>query len=222
MSSGVALAQPGDPSALDVVTQAGLRALQERVKLRVVSVRRVRSQVGALRYPGARVERGYGWLDGSGRVLTASALVEGWSDVPGDRIEVTLGGTVHSVSQVRIDVRAGGAVLTLRGEVKALVANEEWAPPSDGDVWPGRALFTAGTATVAHRIVVGGKGSPPYQYYYTAAGHFPLGTPFTDGAGRLLTIVGNRHFKRPGTMYLLPPDGVRWFAELEEQTGEGK
>ena len=216
--SGVAVSQDKISRTLDVTTQESLRALHTQLKQRIVHIRRERTRIGALTYPGGRVEIGLGWLTPTGEIYTASALVESWNPSVEDRLQVTVGATIYEVSDVIIDVRAGGAILRVNGQLNLPVGSVKWVPPSDDELWVGRALFTAGSDSIAHRVVVAGRGRPPFQYFFQAPGTYPLGAPFTDAQGRLLTIVGGRHFEHARTMYLTPPDGMRWFTESDRQS----
>jgi hypothetical protein len=216
LSGPAASVESIDPKALDVVTSEELQVLQARIAARTVSVFRHRTRNGTIVYPGGQVFHGQGWRLSHGEVLTASALVEGWSESAEDVLKVTIGDVTYSATVQRMDIRRGLAVIAVPVPSSPRFLTERWVAPKDSDLWGGRPLFAVGSGKYAQRYAVLGPAEGAFRYYLLAEGTLPIGAPLTDAKGRLLTLVGVKHFQRPQLMHLLPAHGMRWVTEVSE------
>ncbi len=205
-----------DPASIDIVRDAELKGLQSLIGPRVVQISRRQTKKGGVTYPGGYETHGNGWRLGQSLVLTASALVEGWSAADSDRLTVTIGGEPRPARVTRIDIRKGIAVLAVEAMPAASERYPTWSPPADREFWPGRPVFAAGPGTHARRFAFTGPSPEPFSYYLSSTGDLPLGTPLTDAQGRLLTLVGLLHFEQPGVIFLLPADALRWVKQATE------
>ena len=141
----IPLAAAADPRLRAPITGAERIALAAKIAPQVVHVRRDTPPPRNITIPGHGPLDGFGWWAAPGRVLTASALVQGWPQSDADKVLVrTAGGAWRPATVGLIDIRLGLAVL----DVAKAADDPPPAPveaPKSGAIWPswsiGSCLF---------------------------------------------------------------------------------
>lgn len=202
-----------DPRLRAPITGAERSALASRIAPQVVEVRRITPPPRNVTIPGYKPMDGYGWWAAPGRVLTASALVQGWPQSAGDKVLVRqAGGKWRPATVGLIDIRLGLAVLDVE---KA--EGDPAAPPAEapkkGAIFGGRVVYAAyrpdPTVQAPRRVdgnlinvLVAGPAGGALGYYWQLGGPVGLGMPLFDVDGRLVTVVGLQ--QATGGTYALP------------------
>lgn len=196
----VSAAPTRDALPFEPVSAGDRVTLLRRARAATVTVRRRSSgKTGRVRVPGGVRVEGRGWWAGTGRVVTAWVLVEGWPQGESDVVEVVDGaGRVHPAAVGVSEAALGLVVLDVPGlgapdpaTVRARVDGAEGdALVDERRVAPGRSLFGADGALPLQRVVVGAPGVGEFAYYWRLDGFLAPGTPLFDGRGRLATMVG--------------------------------
>ncbi len=213
LSGGVTcLAQAQDMASLEVTTDSQRHELQRVIERRMVVIERIRTHMGDTKLPGGIRTIGRGWRLSDGRILTVTALTAELKRSLGDQLVLFSGKQRLTLSVIDEDQRLGLAIVRAsEADGGPTPLTTAWVPPSKGSLWPGRGLFTLGPG-VASRVSIDGVGEDAFGYFLTATGDYPVGTPFVDAKGQLLTLVGQRNIARPTTLYLLPPLSMQWAA----------
>ncbi|MEZ4467906.1 MAG: hypothetical protein R3F43_26560 [bacterium] len=169
--AGQAVAQP-DARLRGLLTEGDRARLNLIIRKRQVEVRRQRSVPRGFTVPGGTLVTGRGWLAASRRVVTASALVEGWPVDAADVIEVLAPDGVWRPAAVGlIDARTGLAVLDVD-----LPPISEGPAAEKGALWPGRRVYAAGPSWPVE-LLVQARGAGDLRWYWVLAGPPSPGTP---------------------------------------------
>ncbi|MEZ4472148.1 MAG: hypothetical protein R3F60_15410 [bacterium] len=208
--AGQAVAQP-DARLRGLLTEGDRARLNLIIRKRQVEVRRQRSVPRGFTVPGGTLVTGRGWLAASRRVVTASALVEGWPVDAADVIEVLAPDGVWRPAAVGlIDARTGLAVLDVD-----LPPISEGPAAEKGALWPGRRVYAAGPSWPVE-LLVQARGAGDLRWYWVLAGP-PLspGTPLFDPGGNLISVVGL--LGAGGVPLALPEESI---ADLRAREGD--
>lgn len=202
-----------DPRLRAPITGAERAALAARIAPQVVHVRRDTPPPRNVTIPGHGPLDGFGWWAAPGRVITASALVQGWPQGDADKVLVRAGdGAWRPATVGLIDIRLGLAVLDVEGAPGDPVAPPDEAPKA-GAIFGGRTVYAAHLAeqdVKAPRrldgglinVLIAGPAGGALGYYWQLGGPLGLGTPLFDVDGRLVTLVG---LQQPtGGTFVLP------------------
>lgn len=195
------------PPVLEPFTLEGREALRAKAEALTVAVRRRRPPPKGVYIPGRELALGNGWLAARHRVVTSSALVEGWPAAPDDAVEVRdAAGRWHPAAVGLSDATIGLAVL----DVPGLATNAEPSAPGEDALFPGRPVFAvARPGAPLWRYEIGPRATAARAYYWYVLGVAPLGTPLVDADGRVLTLVGLTSATEPGRAFVLPTDALR-------------
>lgn len=200
--------EPAATLPRDILTVEAQRRLAARLAPVTVPVRRRSPVPRGLVVPGGRSLEGAGWLAAPGRVVTASALAEGWPLAADDVIEYRdAGGAWRPAAVGVIDVHLGLAVLDAPGLPPPAEVGK--APP-EKFLAPGRPLYRLDEHGRLQRLVVTARGEGQRAFYWWLdGGGAPLGAPLFDDAGRFVTLVGLPTPDAPARSLVLPTLAVR-------------
>ena len=175
----------------DPFTARAREALRRRIRPATVVVRRRGTLPPGMWAPGGSSVEAHGWWAGARRVVTASAVVDGWPRSPADQLEVQLSDGRRFAAAVGLDEAALGLAVL---DVPTLPAPPAVAPAgaADAAVAPGRALYSADASGLLHRVLVERRGAGQLAYYYRLLGALAPGTPLFDASGRVVSIVGRQ------------------------------
>lgn len=202
-----------DPRLRAPITGAERVALAEKIAVQVVHVRRKTPPPRNITIPGYGPLDGFGWWAAPGRVMTASALVQGWPQSDDDQILVrTVDGAWRPATVGLIDIRLGLAILDVEKAPDDPPPPPAKAPDS-GAIFGGRMVYAAHLqpkdVKTPRRVdgglinaLIAGPAGGALGYYWQLGGPLGLGTPLFDVDGRLVTIVGLR--QPTGGTYVLP------------------
>ena len=152
-----------------------------------------------------------GWLVAANRVVTASAIVEGWPRDDADVIEIQGADAQWRPAAVGlIDARVGLAVLDVE-----LPAPGQAPAAEKGALWPGRRVYAAGPSWPIE-LLVQARGAGDLRWYWRLAGPpLPPGTPIFDAVGNLVSVIGL--LGAGGVPLALPEESI---ADLRAREGD--
>lgn len=201
----------------DPYTAADRERLRTRLRPLTVVVRREGALPDGMWAPGGGRSEAHGLWHSTGRVVTASAAVDGWPMSRRDRIEVQLADGRRFDAAVGVTEAALGLAVL---DVPQLPAPPETEPViplggPDGAVSIGRPLYAADGTGLLHRLVVQGHGVGQHAYYWHILGRVAVGTPLFDPTGRLVTFAG-RDTDDGSASLILPPKALRALLERDD------
>jgi hypothetical protein len=183
------------------MTAKARAALAEKIRPQLVEVQRISPPPRNIVIPGHGPDNGLGWWAASGRVLTASILVQDWPRSEEDFIRVRRpGGKWRPATVGLTDVRLGIAMLDV-ASAPADPPPPPVEPPKKGTIFGGRMVYTAARPQPKSapqidagliNVLIAGAAAPPWGYYWLVGGPVEIGTPLFDVRGRLVTLIGLR------------------------------
>lgn len=198
----------------DPFTAAERERLRARVRPLTVVVRRSGALPPGMWAPGGAQTESHGLWHSAGRVVTASAAVDGWPGSRRDRIEVELSDGRRFEAAVGVTEAALGLAVL---DVPRLPAPPK--PPDAGGpdamVSMGRPLYAADATGLLHRLVVQRRGVGQHAYYWRLLGRVAPGTPLFDPTGRAVTLAG-RDTDDGGATLALPAKALRALLERDD------